>query len=176
MKTPRTNENEHCIIAVYADDKKGLLAQLLNMLNRRNYTISSLNVSRTDIREIVLITIEVKLPLNVLQVLLRKIETIIEVYQAIAYMPDELVLNKVGFYRVTKQVMDDNFWLLLQKYGATVSKIFEHSLVIQKTGTDNDLNEFYNRLDGEHLLSFCKSGLIAEKSMMQLDKYFEGVV
>jgi acetolactate synthase small subunit len=173
MKTPRTNENEHCIIAVYADDKKGLLGQLLNMLNRRNYTISSLNVSRTDIRELVLITMEIKLPINQLPVLLRKIEGIVEVYQAIAYT-DEPELNKVGFYRVTKQMMDDNFWLLLQKYGATVSKIFEHSLVIQKTGTDNDLNEFYNRLDGEHLLSFCKSGLIAEKSMIQLDKYFEG--
>jgi len=174
MKTPRTNENEHCIIAVYADDKKGLLGQILNMLNRRNYTISSLNVSRTDIRELVLITMEIELPLNKLSAILRKIEGIIEVYQAVAYT-DDLALNKVGFYRVTKQMMDDNFWLLLQKYGATVSKIFEHSLVIQKIGTDTDLNEFYNRLDGEHLLSFCKSGLIAEKSMMQLDKYFEGV-
>jgi acetolactate synthase-1/3 small subunit len=88
-------------------------------------------------------------------------------------MPGELALNKVGFYHVTQQLMDNDLWLLLQKYGAVVSKMFEDSFVIQKTGTDNDLSELYNRLDGKHLLSFCKSGLIAEKSMVQLDKYFE---
>lgn len=174
MKRPRQpNENDNCIIAVYSDDKKGLLGQILDMLNRRSYTINSLNVSRTDIRETVLITMEIKLPINELQNLLRKIERIVEVYHAIAYMPGELVLNKVGFYRVTIQMMDDDLWLLLQKYGAIVSKVFEDSLVIQKTGTDSDLNELYNRLDGEYLLSFCKSGLIVEKSLVQLDQYFE---
>jgi acetolactate synthase small subunit len=173
MKRTQPNENDHCIIAIYADDKKGLLGQILDILNRRNYTVSSLNVSRTDLREIVLITMEVKLPLNELQNLLRKIEKIIEVHHAIAWLPGELELNKVGFYRVSMRLMGDELWLLLQKYGAVVSKIFEDSLVIQKTGTDNDLNELYNLLDGEYLLSFCKSGLIAEKSLVQLDKYFE---
>ncbi|MCR8561550.1 hypothetical protein KXD93_28100 [Mucilaginibacter sp. BJC16-A38] len=173
MKTPRPTQNDHCIIAIYSDDKKGLLGQILDILNRRSYTVGCLNVSRTDLSEIVLITMEVKLPLNELQTLLRKIEKIIEVHHAIAYMPGEQELNKVGFYRVSNELMDDDLWLLLQKYGATVSKIFDDSVVIQKTGTDSDLNELYNRLDGEYLLSFCKSGLIVEKSLMQLDKYFE---
>jgi acetolactate synthase small subunit len=175
MKKPQPNENEHCIIAVYADDKKGLLGQILNIFNRRSYNVNSLNVSRTDIREIVLITMEVEFPLDKLQGLLLKIEKIIEVYNAIAYLPGELILNKVGFYRVAIQLMSDDLWLLLQKYGAIVSKVFEGSFVIQKTGTDNDLHEFYNHLEGEHLLSFCKSTLIAEKSLVQLDKYFEMV-
>ena len=175
MKQPRPHTNDHCIIAIYADDKKGLLAQILNMLNRRSYVISSLNVSRTDISELVLITIEVKLPLDELQNLLQKIEKVIEVYKAMAWLPGELELNKVGFYRIAKQLLNDDLWLMLQKYGAVVSKIFDDSLVIQKTGTDRDLNELYNRLDGQHLLSFCKSGLIAEKCMMQLDNYYAAV-
>jgi acetolactate synthase small subunit len=73
MKRPQPNENDHCIITVYADDKKGLLGQILDMFNRRSYAINSLNVSRTDIREIVLITMEVKLPVKELETLLRKL-------------------------------------------------------------------------------------------------------
>lgn len=172
MKTPRHNQNDQCIIAIYSDDRKGLLGQILDMFNKRCYTIGSLNVSRTDIHDVVLITMEVSLPLDKLQTLLSKIENIIEVHNAVAYPPGELELNKIGFFRVSTQLLGDELWLLLQKYGAIVSKIFDNSLVIQKTGTDNDLNELYNRLDGEYLLSFCKSGLIAEKSLVQLDKYF----
>lgn len=175
MKQPRPHTNDHCIIAIYADDKKGLLAQILNMFNRRNYGISSLNVSRTDISELVLITMEAKIPLNELQNLLLKIEKVIEVYKAMAWLPGEIELNKVGFYRVSIELLNDELWLLLQKYGASVTKIFDDSLVIQKTGTDKDLSEFYNRLDGQYLLSFCKSGLIAEKCMVQLNNYYATV-
>jgi acetolactate synthase small subunit len=171
----RTTTGTRNIIAIYADDKKGLLAQILSIFNKRDYSLGCLNVSRTDIQDIILITVEVEIPGCELKTILRKIENIIEVYRALAWDAQTLSLNKIGFYRVSLQLLGDSLWALLQKHGATISKIFDESLMIQKIGTDESLIDLYNQLDGKHLLGFCKSGLIAEQSMLQLDQFFSPV-
>lgn len=168
----RTITGKPNIIAIYADDKKGLLAQILNIFNKRNYSLGCLNVSRTDIQDIILITVEVEIPDRELKTILRKIENIIEVYRALAWDAQTVSLNKIGFYRVSLQLLGDSLWALLQKHGATITKIFDESLMIQKIGTDDSLTELYNQLDDKHLLGFCKSALIAEQSMLQLDEFF----
>jgi acetolactate synthase-1/3 small subunit len=160
------------IIAIYADDKKGLLAQILNIFNKRDYQIGCLNVSRTDIQDIILITVEVEIPDREVKTILSKIENIIEVYRALAWGAQTVSLNKIGFYRVSLQLLGDNLWALLQKNGATITKIFDESLMIQKIGNDDSLTDLYNQLDGKHLLGFCKSCLITEQSILQLDQLF----
>ncbi|OKS88500.1 hypothetical protein RG47T_3969 [Mucilaginibacter polytrichastri] len=160
------------IIAIYANDKKGLLSQILNHFNKRDYQIGCLNVSRTDIQDIVLITVEVVIPAKELKTILRKLENIVEVYRALAWDAKIVPLNKIGFYRVSLQLLGDSLWSLLQKHGATITKILDDSLMIQKIGDDDSLTDLYNQLDGKHLLGFCKSGLIAQQSMLQLDQFF----
>jgi hypothetical protein len=55
------------------------------------------------------------------------------------------------------------------KYGGQLSSIGEETFVINKTGPDKDLFDFYAKLDGPHLLGFCKSGLIVEESLVLFD-------
>jgi acetolactate synthase-1/3 small subunit len=57
----------------------------------------------------------------------------------------------------------------MAKYGAALSSMDEHSLVISKTGMDKDLSELYSLLEGPHLLGFCKSGLIVEESLVPFE-------
>jgi acetolactate synthase small subunit len=168
MKTPNST-NDHCIIAIYSEDKKGLLGQILVLFNKRNYEVTSLNVSRTDISNLVMITIEAVLPLSQLPLLLLKLEKIVEVYRASGYLPGEVSMDNVGFFRLSREIADPLFWSVLQKYGAVISSLGNDSLVIRKTGSDRDLLELYSKLDGPHLLGFCKSGLIAEESLVGLD-------
>jgi len=164
MKTPKTN-TERCIIAICSEDKKGLLGQILVLFNKRSYEVSSLNVSRTDINDLVMITVEAALPVNELPLLLARLEKIVEVYRAVGYMADEVNLDKVGFFRLSRAIDEPLFWSVLQKYGAVISSLGKDEVVIRKTGSDRDLLELYGKLDGPHLLGFCKSGLIAEESL-----------
>ncbi len=136
------------------------MAQLLMLLNRRDYPILSLNVARTDLNELILITMEVILPHNELPAILRKIERIIEVYKAIGYQENDMPLSRVGVYRVASERLDAALWLLLQKYGATLSGMAKESFLIQKTGSEKDLAALYEELEGPHLLAFCKSSLM----------------
>lgn len=168
-KQPTTQK--HYVIAIYSEDKKGLLGQVLILFNKMDYEVNGLNVSRTDISDVVLITIEVLMPEAGLATLLRKLEKIVEIYRATAFMPGDTGLEKVGFFRLSKEIFSAAFWALVQRYGAVVSSISEDALVIRKFGSDRNLQELYSQLDGPYLLGFCKSGLIAEESLLSIEHF-----
>ncbi|MBS1522276.1 MAG: hypothetical protein JST50_14845 [Bacteroidetes bacterium] len=160
------------IFTVYAEDKRGLIGQLMVFFNRRYYDVHSLNVARTDISDLVMITIEATVPAPEVFTLQEKLKKIIEVH-SVAVTPGEVGLKKTGFYRLSIDALGESLWQLLHKYGATLSSIDKDSLVISKTGQDKDLAELYSLLEGPSLLGFCKSALILESSLIpfeQLDK------
>ncbi|HEY8928150.1 MAG TPA: hypothetical protein VIM55_03105 [Mucilaginibacter sp.] len=168
MKKP-AKPNQHCIFAIYAEDKKGLIGQIMIYFNRSSYAVESLNVSRTDISDLVLITIEAILPQAALGPFTEKLKKIVEVYAVNCYPAGE-GLKKTGFYRLSVNALDQKLWALMSKYGAVLSSMGDQSLVISKTGNDKDLADLYAALEGPHLLGFCKSGLIVEESLMPFEE------
>jgi len=173
MKQNAPTTNENLVIAIYADDKKGLLGQILMVLNRRNVMIYDLNVSRTDIQPIVLITIEVDLLPHEAYNINHKIANIIEVHKVTAYPANEIKLNKIAFFKLAGSCMRSTLWPSLQKYGAAITEIYDDSFIVQKIGSDRDLDELYHQLDGEFLISYCKSGLVVSQSLIPLDLLFQ---
>jgi len=157
------------IFTVYARDKRGLIGQLMVFFNRRYYEVHSLNVARTDISDLVMITIEVTLSAQEVVTLQEKLKKIIEVY-SVRVTSGNVGLKKTGFYRLSTEGLDEPLWQLIQKYGATLSSTDKDSLVISKTGQDKDLAELYSLLDGPSLLGFCKSALIVESSLMPFEE------
>ena len=155
-------------IAIYADDKKGILGHILMIFNRPGYDISHLNVARTDVRDIILINIQAMLPQDQLKIILSKIEKIVEVYRAVGF---ETGIRKIAHYRLGNQQFNSDTLQLLQKHGAIITERLNDSFMIQKSGYDKDIDELYNLLDGEHLLGFCKSGLIVSESLMSFDEF-----
>ena len=157
------------IFTVYAEDKRGLIGQLMVFFNRRYYDVHSLNVARTDISDLVMITIEASLPASEVFTLQEKLKKIIEVYSVTA-TSEGAGLKKTGFYRLSIDVLNEPLWQLIHKYGATLSSIDKDSLVISKTGQDKDLSELYSLLEGPSLLGFCKSALIVESSLVPFEQ------
>jgi len=157
------------IFALYAEDKKGLIGQILIYFNRSSYNIKSMNVSRTDISDLVLITLEAEVPEAALSPFKEKLKKIIDVYAVSSYPAGE-GLKKTGFYRLAAAALNNQLWSLMAKYGAALSSMGEKSLVISKTGSDKDLAELYSLLEGPHLLGFCKSGLIIEESLVPIEQ------
>jgi len=155
------------IFSIYTDDKKGLVGQIMVHFNKKNYEVISLNVARTDISDLVLITIEAIISADDLQPFTERLKKIVEVYAIQTYADN---LKKTGFYRLAADALNNDLWLLMAKYGAQMSSMSEHTFVISKTGSDNDLDELYRKLEGPHLLGFCKSGLIVEESLVPFDK------
>ncbi len=158
-------------ITVYADDKKGILGNILIIFNRAGHDIKHLSVARTDVDQIILITLEVLLPGEQLNNILYKIEKIIEVYKATGIA---VGLQQIAHFRLSNQLALADALVLLQRHGAVLTNVMDDSYIIQKTGTENDINLLYNQLDGKHLLSFCRGGLINNQSLIPLDDLFVG--
>lgn len=169
MMKKATNPQNQYIFALYAEDKKGLVGQVLIYFNRSSYDVKSMNVSRTDISDLVLITLEAEVPEAALLPFKEKLKKIIEVYAVTSYPAGE-GLKKTGFYRLAIQALNPQLWSLMARYGAVLSSMGEASLVICKTGSDGDLAELYGLLEGPYLLGFCKSGLIVEESLVPFEQ------
>lgn len=168
MKKPATPNNQY-IFAIYAEDKKGLVGHVMIYFNRSSYDVLSMNVSRTDISDLVLITLEAEVPDAALLPFKEKLKKIIEVYAVTSYPAGE-GLKKTGFYRLAVEALNAPLWALMARYGAALSSMGEKSLVICKTGSDKDLAELYAVLEGPHLWGFCKSGLIVEESLVPFEQ------
>ncbi|MDB5141091.1 MAG: ilvH 1 [Mucilaginibacter sp.] len=156
MKKP-SNTHPQTIFAIYAEDKKGLIGQVLIYFNRKSYDVSSLNVALTDISDLVLITLEAMIPANQLKRFTERLKKIIEVY-AITTYDARHCLKKTGFYRLAIPALNNALWQLIGTYGAGLSSMGTDTFVISKTGSDEDLQQLYARLEGPHLLGFCKAG------------------
>jgi acetolactate synthase-1/3 small subunit len=157
------------IFAIYAEDKKGLIGQILVYFNRKNYEVSTINVSRTDISDLVLITLEAGVPEDHIKPFTERLKKIIEVH-AVTIFGGGHLLKKTGFYRMALPALNNDLWQLIGRYGAQLSSMGKETFVINKTGSDKDLTELYIKLEGQHLLGFCKSGLIVEESLMPFDE------
>ena len=162
----KANTTNQTIFSIYAEDKKGLVGQVLIYFNRKSYEVRSLNVARTDISDLVLLTIEAIVPARDLLPFIERLKKIVEVY-AVQTFSDNL--KKTGFYRMASAALNNDLWLLIGRYGAHLSSMGEGSFVICKTGCDDDLSALYEKLEGPHLLGFCKSGLIVEESLVPFE-------
>jgi acetolactate synthase-1/3 small subunit len=172
MKKSATNQQT--IFAIYAGDKKGLIGQVLVYFNRKSYDVSSLNVARTDISDLVMITLEATIPENDLKPFIERLKKIIEVY-AITTYGDGHSLKKAGFYRMAIPALNNELWQLIGSYGAWLSSMGKDTFLISKTGSDQDLQQLYAGLEGPHLLGFCKSGLIIEESLVPFHRLYRNL-
>jgi acetolactate synthase-1/3 small subunit len=159
----KANTANQTIFSIYAEDKKGLVGQVLIHFNKRSYDVRSLNVARTDISDLVMLTVEAVIPAKDLLPFTERLKRIIKVY---AVTTSHEMLKKTGLYRLATAALNNSLWLLIGKYGAVLSSMGEESFVICKTGSDDDLSVLYEKLEGPHLLGFCKSGLIVEESLV----------
>lgn len=138
--------------------------------NRKDYPVYSLSVARTDLQEVVLITLEVYLPEADVHSMLMKIEKIIEVHKAEAFKPEEIDNPKIGLFRVGLEALGAATWVLLQKHGATVCGLAEDAILIRKIGTESDLKTLYNQLEGPYLLDFCQGSVVAPEMLLRAEK------
>ncbi len=103
MRKPTKNQLP-TIFSIYAEDKKGLVGQVLVHFNKKNYEVISLNVARTDISDLVMLTLEAIVPAPDLLPFAERIKKIVEVY-AVQTFGDSL---KNGFLQAGQRSADEH--------------------------------------------------------------------
>ena len=154
------------ILTIKAEDRPGLLHLVTGMLNKKLIPIISLNAAPTDIHDIVLITIEIEIAEKALEPLLYKLENIIEVFAAEAIPAGKASCLRAAYFKLDKAILDTPVKLAIQNYGAVIVNIYTDALLVSKYGTEVAIRQFYNELEGPHLLGFSQTGLIADSMLI----------
>lgn len=156
--------NKNYILTVYAEEKRDVLSRVLLIFNKSGFTINYVNQSRTNISRMVLISLDVTLPKEKLNYVLRKIENIIEVHRAISHFSKK-EKSIIAYYRVSKEFPLSDIFPKLKKLGATVNSLIDDSIILQAIGNEKSVSKIYKLLDGDNLLGFCKSRFMIHKNL-----------
>lgn len=154
------------ILTLKADDRPGLLHLVTGMFNRRLIAIKSLTAAKTDISDIVLITIELSVSEKALTPLLFKLDNIIEVFAVEARPAENVLTLRSAFFRMAKAFLETPAVSVLSKHQAQILNIYPDAVLIGKSGSDAEIRNLYAALDGPHLQGFSQTGMIADSKLI----------
>jgi acetolactate synthase small subunit len=155
------------LLTIKADDRPGLLHLITGMINRRLIEIESLSAAKTDINDIVIITIELNISEKALTPLVLKLENIIEVFSVEAVLKKNVIALRSAFFRMNKAFLESPTVAVLSKHQAQIINIYPDAVLVAKSGRDAEIRNLYNALEGPHLLGFSQTGLIADSKLIE---------
>jgi len=149
-------------ISVFTENSPGVLHRITVLFTRRKVNIESLTVSETERKGISRFTIVIKADSEMLEKIVNQIARIVEVLDVSAKPNSDLLFKEIAFYRVMAPTPDKRSQIedLSRRYNSTILHLSENSLVIEKTGNEEEVNSLYLLLEPYGIQEFVRSGRI----------------
>lgn len=151
-------------ICVFTENSIGLLNKITIIFTRRRINIESLTVSETERKGISRFTIVIKHEKREeVEKLVRQIRKIIEVLAVFGYLNDDIVYNEIALFKISTPLNGK------QVDVETINKVYKawvvywglDYLVIEKTGTETEIFDFFKYIKPHGIIEFVRSGRIA---------------
>lgn len=167
--------NKEYIIVAFTENQVGVLNRITIAYLRRKINIESLKVSETSMKGISMFVISAFTTEETIEKLTRAIRNIVEVIQVSYYTPDELITQEIALYKISSKFIDrggriDN---ISRDLGARMIEISPGYVVMEKTGTREEIEELRQRLEQQGvLMEFTRSGSVVLHRDSPLDNIF----
>lgn len=162
-------------ICVYGENTIGLLNKITIMFIRRRINIESLTVSETVRKGVSSFTIVVKHEQReTIEKLVRQLRKIVEVLAVFGYIDEDIIYNEIALFKVPTPVgaKPIDIDTINKVYKAWVVYWALDYVVIEKTGTEEEIFEFFKYLKPHGITEFVRSGRVAvAKSRQGLIEY-----
>lgn len=146
------------IITVFTENRVGVLGRITSIFTRRKINIESLKVSETPVKGISMFTIHAFTTEDTACRILSGIERIIEVLRADKYRTDELTTQQIALYKVSPELFLRGGDACLKEYNARVIEVDPEYVVLERTGTGEEIEALRDYLSGSGmLLQFTRS-------------------
>ncbi len=166
-------EIKNYTIIVFTENKPGILYRIADLFLRRKINIESLTVSEVQTHGLSRFTIVVKTDKSTVEKLVKQFYKIIEVVKVFENTDEELIYKELSFVKVVtkgpeqRREVEDLTYL----FNATVTHVGRDFLIVQKAGTEEEINSLYLLLKPFGIREFVRSGRIA---VLKDDKKFSG--
>jgi acetolactate synthase-1/3 small subunit len=151
-------------ICVFTENSIGLLNKITIIFTRRRINIESLTVSETERKGISRFTIVIKHDKREeVEKLVRQIRKVVEVLAVFGYLNEDIVYNEIALFKISTpiegKVIDvEN---INKVYKAWVVYWGLDYVVIEKTGTEREIFDFFRYIKPHGIIEFVRSGRVA---------------
>ena len=150
-------------IAAFTENTIGLLNRITIIFTRRRINIESLSVSETERQGVSRFTIVVKTEREMAESLVKNIRKIIEVLAVFAYENEAMVYNEMALFKFCFDKPETKILLegFADQHRARVVFTEKNIMIIEKSGTEEEIYAFFKIVKPYDILEFVRSGRIA---------------
>ncbi|WP_247237036.1 acetolactate synthase small subunit [Telluribacter sp. SYSU D00476] len=162
-------------ICVFTENTIGILNKITILFTRRRINIESLTVSETERKGVSRFTIVIRHESReAVEKLVRQIRKVVEVLAVFGYLNDDIAYNEIALFKVATPsgAKPLDIETVNKVYKAWVVYWHLDYVVIEKTGTEEEIFDFFNYIKPHGILEFVRSGRVAvSKSPQSLVEY-----
>ncbi len=162
-------------IIAFTENKPGVLYRIADLFLRRKVNIESLTVSEIETKGISRFTIVVHAESEMIEKIVKQLYRIIEVIKVFESTDRQLVYKELAFIKVSTKTPErrreaEELALLFR---AKISHVGTASLVIEKAGTEEEIDSLFTLLRPYGIKEFVRSGRIA---VLKEDNLLQGEI
>lgn len=151
-------------ISIFTSNTVGLLNRITIVFTRRRINIESLTVCETERKGVSRFTIVMRSETReMVEKLVRQIRKIVDVLAVFGYYDDDIVFNEAALYKIATPLggIPLDIKSINLDHNAKVIYWGLDYVVIEKTGSEDEIMEFYHYIKPYGILEFVRSGRIA---------------
>jgi acetolactate synthase I/III small subunit len=154
---------ERHTIIVLSQNTPGVLQRVTTAFTRRRVNIESLTVSETEHHERSRFTVTFMATREAAVKILKPVRRFVEVIDATLCSDNDIIYREIAFFRVSflSENEREHLWSLARNHHAEIANLNGSSLIIEKSGTEEEINSFRSLLPKNSVISFVRSGRIA---------------
>ena len=150
-------------IIAFTENKPGVLYRISDLFLRRKVNIESLTVSEIETKGISRFTIVVHAEKELVEKIVKQLYRIIEVIKVFESTDQQLVFKEIGFIKVSTKTPERRREVeeLAFLFRAKIGHVGVNSLVIEKVGSEEEIDSLFTLLRPFGIKEFVRSGRIA---------------
>jgi acetolactate synthase I/III small subunit len=151
-------------ISIFTENAIGLLNRITIVFTRRRLNIESLTVCETERKGVSRFTIVIKHDSrDAVEKLVRQIRKLVDVLAVFGYLDDHIVYNEIALFKIPTPLggVPLDIKAINLDFNSKVVFWGLDYVVVEKTGTEAEIAEFYNYIKPWGILEYLKSGRVA---------------
>lgn len=152
-----------CTFVIFSENSPGVLHRITVLFTRRKINIESLTVAGTEMPGVSRFTIVVRTSMHIAEKIVRQARRIIEVLRAEVHDNRSLIYKEIAFFRVgaPDAAGRQNIAAIARGVGAMVVAIDPETVVLEGTGSEDEIQRMFDVFKPFKILEFVRSGRVA---------------
>lgn len=149
------------IVVAFVNNQISVLNRITSAYLKRHINIESLNVSESYIKGVSTVVISAITTKETIEMIVNQLANAIDILNVDFYLQEDLIYKEMALYKVSSKILDNkrSFDNILNNSNSRVIEINNEFLILEKSGSRNELEKLKDKLEYMNLLNgFSRSG------------------